>query len=71
MSLACVVPRLKCRQAERVREDAGNTVKSVQNDRGRRGRGPRYSVAGEYYQIFLWSGASEETEFFTEKAGRK
>ena len=30
-------------------------------------RRPRYSVAGEYYQIFLWSGASEETEFFTEK----
>jgi hypothetical protein len=42
-------------------------VISVQNDRGRRGLGPRYSVGGEYYQIFLWSGASEEAEFFTEK----
>lgn len=35
-SLQTVVPRLKCRQRERVSEDAGNTVKSVQNDRGGR-----------------------------------
>jgi hypothetical protein len=28
------VPRLICRQRERIREDAGNTVKSVQHVRG-------------------------------------
>jgi hypothetical protein len=29
-----IVPRLKCGQGECVKEDTGNTVKSVQNDCG-------------------------------------
>jgi hypothetical protein len=36
-----VVPCLKCGQGECAREDAGNTVKSVQNDREGDGREPR------------------------------
>jgi hypothetical protein len=62
-----VVVRLKCGQIECVGEATGNTVKSIQNDHGKRRRGSRHRVEAEYYQIFLWSGASEETEFFTKR----
>lgn len=62
-----VVPRLKCRQGERVRKDAGNTVKSVQNDRGGRRPWICYGRASEYYHMLLWSEASEATEFFTKR----
>jgi hypothetical protein len=41
------VPRLKCREGERVREDAGNTVKSVQVDHGGRRREARHRLEGE------------------------
>ena len=47
MTQLTVCAPLKCRQGERVRGDAGNTVKSVQNDRGGNGRAPRHRVASE------------------------
>jgi hypothetical protein len=59
------LPRLKCRQGERVREDAGNTVKSAQMIGVGDGCEPRHRVAGESYQISLGRGASDATEFLT------
>jgi hypothetical protein len=49
-----VVPRLKCRQGERVREDVGNTVNRFKTIVVGDGRRPRHRVAGEYYQLSLW-----------------
>jgi hypothetical protein len=66
-STSTIVPRLKCRQEECVRNDAGNRVKFVQTIVVGDGRGPRHRVEADYSQIFLWSGASEETESFTKR----
>lgn len=52
---------------ECVRQDVGNTVKSVRNIMVRDGRGPCNRIAGERCQISVRSEASGATEFFTKK----
>ena len=64
---AFVVPRLICRQGERVRKDTGNTVKFAQMIWVGDGREPCNRMAGECYRYPFGSGASEAAEFFTVK----
>jgi hypothetical protein len=66
-----VVPRLKCGQAEYAIGIAGNFVKSGQNDRGGRRRGPRHRLAGEYYQMFLWNWSLGSDGILYKNAGHK
>ena len=53
-SFESVVPRFKCREGERVREDVGNTVNRFKTIVVEAGHEPRHRVAGEYYQLSLW-----------------
>jgi hypothetical protein len=66
-----IVPRLICRQGERVRKDTGNTVKFAQMIGVGDGRGPCNRMAGECYQISLGKSGLESDRILYKKYSHK